>query len=346
MIDLDVPVVQAPMAGGPSTPSLAAAVSGVGGLGFLAAGYKTPEAVLADIAATRELTPRPFGVNVFAPSGRPADRDVVARYADRLHDQAAALGVALGNPDFDQDHYQEKVQLLAHEKVAVVSFTFGCPTPSMVQRLQQSGTSVWVTVTDPQEAEQAAATGADALVVQGVEAGGHRGSFVDSDQHEDFGLLALLSLVGARVDLPLIAAGGIATGPALAGVLVAGAAAAAIGTAFLRCPEAGTTAAHRDAVPQLRRTGLTRAFSGRLARGLVNTFQTEHSAAAPIAYPEVHHLTTPLRAHARETGNTEQMNLWAGQAHELARTVPAGQLTIELARDAAIALDQAAQRLR
>jgi nitronate monooxygenase len=215
----------------------------------------------------------------------------------------------------------------------------------VVQRLQQAGTSVWVTVTDPQEALQAADAGVDALVVQGLEAGGHRGSFVDSESHEDYGILALLSLVSARVELPLIAAGGIATGPSLAGVLVAGAAAAALGTAFLRCPEAGTTAPHRDAVTQPRRSGLTRAFSGRLARGLVNTFQADHTAAAPIAYPEVHHLTTPLRAHAREHGDAEQVNLWAGQTHELARAVPAGQLAVELARDAAIALDRAVHRL-
>lgn len=345
MIDLDLPVVQAPMAGGPSTPSLAAAVSEVGGLGFLAAGYRTPGAVLDDLRATRALTPRPFGVNVFAPPGGAADRDTVTGYADRLRDQAAALGVTLGDPRHDEDHYQEKVQLLVQERVPVVSFTFGCPDPSVVQRLQQVGTAVWVTVTDPQEALQAAAAGADALVVQGVEAGGHRGSFVDSDSREDYGLLALLSLVSARVDLPMVAAGGIATGPALAGALAAGATAAAIGTAFLRCPEAGTTAAHRDAVTRPLRSGLTRAFSGRLARGLVNTFQAEHTAAAPLAYPELHHLTTPLRAHAREHGDAELMNLWAGQAHELTRAVPAGQLVVELARDAAVALDRAAHRL-
>lgn len=345
VVNLDLPVVQAPMAGGPSTPALAAAVSDAGGLGFLAAGYKTPEVVLADITATRDLTRRPFGVNLFAPPSGPADRDVVRRYADRLRDQAAALGVVLGAPRFDDDHYQQKVELLRQQRLSVVSFTFGCPAPSTVQQLQQVGTSVWVTVTDPQEAEQAATAGADALVVQGVEAGGHRGSFVDSDSHEDYGVLALLSLVSARVGLPLVAAGGIATGPTLAGVLAAGATAAALGTAFLRCPEAGTTAPHRDAVTQPQRTGLTRAFSGRLARGLVNTFQAEHTAAAPIAYPELHHLTTPLRARARENGDPEQMNLWAGQAHELAKVVPAGQLVAELVRDAAAALDQATRRL-
>ena len=345
MIDLDLPVVQAPMAGGPSTPSLAAAVSGAGGLGFLAAGYKTPEAVLADITATRELTQQPFGVNVFAPSGGPADRDTVDRYADRLRDQAAALGVALGDPRFDDDHYQQKVQLLVQQRCAVVSFTFGCPDPSVVQRLQQVGTSVWVTVTDPDEAVQAAAAGADALVVQGIEAGGHRGSFVDSDSHEDYGLLALLSLVSAQVDLPLIAAGGIATGPALAGVLAAGASAAAIGTAFLRCPEAGTTASHRNAVAQPRRTGLTRAFSSRLARGLVNTFQADHTAAAPIAYPELHHLTTPLRAQARKNGDAEQHNLGRVRRTEPPETYPPGSSQPSLTEDAGAALHRAAHQL-
>ncbi len=187
------------------------------------------------------------------------------RYTAAYVTKRRLLGGA-GRPRFDEDHYQQKVELLV-QGVAVVSFTFGC------SRLGRR----WVTVTDPQEAVQAAAAGADSLVVQGVEAGGHRGSFADSDSHEDYGILAL---VGARVDLPLMAAGGIATGSALAGVLAAGAVAASIGTVFLRCPEAGTTAAHRYAVAQPRRTGLTRAFSGRLARGMVNAFQADHTAAA------------------------------------------------------------------
>ena len=334
------------MAGGPSTPALAAAVSSAGGLGFLAAGYKSPAAVRSEIASTRALTQQPFGVNVFAPSGGPADDDAVNRYADRLRDQAAALGVPLGIPQFDDDHYEEKVDLLEQERPSVVSFTFGCPTGGVVRRLQRVGISVWVTVTDPQEAARAVDAGADALVVQGVEAGGHRGSFVDADSHENYGVLVLLSLVGAQTDLPLIAAGGIATGSALAAVLAGGAMAASIGTAFLRCPEAGTNQPHRDALSQPRPTGLTRAFSGRLARGLLNTFQADHSAAAPIAYPELHHLTAPLRAQARRSGDVEQINLWAGQAHLLARAVPAAQLVSELARDATTALNRASGHLR
>jgi nitronate monooxygenase len=345
MEGLTVPIVQAPMAGGPSTPQLAAAVSGAGGLGFLGAGYKAPETVRADIAATRALTDRPFGVNVFAPSGSPADSAGVRCYAQRLEDEARRRGVSLGDPRFDDDRYEDKLALLEHERPAVVSFTFGCPAPAVVQGLHTAGAAVWVTVTDASEAAEAVASGADGLVVQGVEAGGHRGSFVDRDEHEDFGLLALLAVVRARVDVPLIAAGGIATGRSVAGVLAAGAVAAAVGTAFMRCPEAGTSTPHRAALASPRPTGLTRAFSGRLARGIVNRWQAEHTAAAPIAYPELHHLTAPLRAHAREANDADLINLWAGQAHELAREIPAASLVVQLARDAAAALDEARSRL-
>ncbi len=345
MIEPGVPIVQAPMAGGPSTPELAAAVSNAGGLGFLAAGYKTPEAVATDIEATRALTSRPFGVNVFAPSGSPADPETVRRYAQRLTVWSQRCGVTLGEPRFDDDWYEAKLALLERARPAVVSFTFGCPSPAVVSRLLRSGTTVWVTVTDAHEASEAVDAGADGLVVQGIEAGGHRGSFVDRDENEHFGLLALLALVGARVNVPLIATGGIATGATVAGVLAAGATAAAIGTAFLRCPEAGTSTVHRGELGRSRPTGLTRAFTGRLARGMVNHMQADLSPDAPIAYPEVHHLTSPLRASARQTNDAESLNLWAGQAHELTRAIPAAHLVAELARDARAALDSARARM-
>ncbi|MBA2638018.1 MAG: nitronate monooxygenase [Solirubrobacterales bacterium] len=339
---LRVPIVQAPMAGGPSTPTLAAAVTEAGGLGFIAAGYRSPQAMAGDIAETRSATGRPFGVNLFAPGEGPADAGVVSRYVERLASEAASAGVELGAPIFNDDDYESKLKRLLDEPVAVVSFTFGCPETSAVHGLQSVGSSVWVTVTSAQEAEQAAAVGADALVVQGVEAGGHRGSFVDHDGRVDYGLLALLQLVRDAVDLPLVGTGGIATGAAIAAVLAAGAAAAQLGSAFMLCPEAGTSTAHRHALSSDRPTGLTRAFSGRLARGIVNRWQEAYSDAAPIAYPEIHYVTAPLRARARQAGDLDVINLWAGEAHALAREAPAAEVVAMLERDAR----DAAERLR
>jgi nitronate monooxygenase len=342
---LEVPIVQAPMAGGPSTPDLAAAVCGAGALGFVAGGYRTPEALADDLARTRALTDRPFGVNLFAPSGAPADPGVVRRYADALRPIADRAGVDLGEPRFDDDGFDPKLALLLDEPPAVVSFTFGCPPAETIERVRATGAAVWITVTDPAEAEEAVAAGADGLVVQGVEAGGHRGSFSDREDRVDYGLLALLALVRARVHVPLVATGGIATGRGVAAVLAGGAAAAQVGTAFMRCPEAGTSAPHREALATSRPTGLTRAFSGRLARGIVNRLQAEHTATAPLAYPEVHHVTAPLRAHGRKAGDAEVINLWAGQAHELAEERPAAEVVARLATRAREALAQGVERL-
>jgi nitronate monooxygenase len=341
---LRIPIVQAPLAGGPSTPELTAAVVEAGAFGFLAAGYKTPDALRDEIRATRALTAAPFGVNVFVP-GRRAEPAAYASYVDGLRDEAARHDVALGAPRFEDDAWDAKLQLLEGDPVAAVSFTFGCPPADVVARLRAAGSSVWVTVTDPDEARRAAEAGADALVVQGVEAGGHRGSFVDADDAGDYGLLALLQILGARTDVPLVASGGIASGAAVAAVLCAGARAAQIGTAFMRCPEAGTAAAHRDALATPAPTRLTRAFSGRNARGIVNRFLREHSADAPVAYPEVHHATAPLRAAGRKAGDADVINLWAGQAHELARELPAGELVAALAAEAAQLLEAAARAL-
>ena len=326
---LVVPIVQAPMAGGPSTPELAAAVANAGGLGFLAAGYKTPDAFATDLAALRALADGPVGVNLFAPSGAPADPAVVAAYAERLAPEAARAGVELGAPRFDDDAFDAKLAVLADQPVDVVSFTFAVPPPQAVAAVRAGGAAVWVTVTHPDEARLAVAAGADALVVQGAEAGGHRGSFDDGPA--DIGLLALLALVRAAVDVPLVASGGIATGAGVAAALAAGAAAAQAGTAFMLTPEAGTAPAQREAIAAPGRTALTRAFSGRLARGIENRLLREHSAAAPRAYPEIHHVTTPLRAHGRATGDADLINLWAGQAHELARAIPAAEVVRALA---------------
>lgn len=346
MLDqLDVPIVQAPMAGGPSTPELAAAVAGAGGMGFVAGGYRTPDALRDDVARTRALTGGPLGINLFAPSGAPADPDAVRRYADRLRAEAERAGVTLGEPRFDDDAFAAKLDVALEAPVEVVSFTFGCPPAETLERVRRAGKAAWVTVTDADEAVQADGAGADALVVQGAEAGGHRGAFADRDDRVDVGLLALLQVVAARVDRPLVATGGIATGRGVAAVLAAGAAAAQVGTAFMRCPEAGTSAPHREALRSSRPTGLTRAFSGRLARGIVNRLQAEHSAAAPIAYPEINHVTSPLRAHARKAGDEGAINLWAGEAHELAEERPAAEVVARLASEARAALAAAHERI-
>jgi nitronate monooxygenase len=338
---LDSPIVLAPMAGGPTTPDLVAAVSEAGGFGFLAGGYLEASALAAAIAALRERSARPFGVNLFLPGER---RDAgVAEYRDRL----VAAGLQPGEPVWDDDGYPDKLALLLADPVPVVSFTFGCPEPDAVSRLHAVGTEVLATVTNPDEARQAAAAGVDGLVVQGMEAGAHRGVFADDPADpaggQQYGLLALLRLVAAAVDMPLVATGGIVDGSGVAAALAAGAVAAQLGTAFLACPEAGTKPAHRAALddPGRPATAITRAFTGRPARGIRNPFLDEHTAAAPAAYPQVHHMTRPIRAH----GDPATMNLWAGQAYPLVRPMPAAELVVTLLAEAREAATLAAGRL-
>ncbi|MFI0355206.1 NAD(P)H-dependent flavin oxidoreductase [Actinomadura sp. 9N407] len=329
---LDRPIVQAPMAGGGSTPALAAAVSGAGGLGFLAAGYKSAEAMREEIAATRALTSRPFGMNVFMPSSDPVDEAAVAAYRERLVPEGERLGVAPGTPGGDRtDGYAAKIESLVAEAPAVVSFTFGCPEAEVVRALRDRGTYVIVTVTTPDEALIAVESGADALCVQGAEAGGHQGSFTNA-VGPPIELRPLLAAVHSVTGLPLIAAGGLGTREHVAEALALGAVAAQLGTAFLRSPESGTSAVHRAALTDRRstRTALTRAFSGRPARGLVNGFMTRYEEFAPAVYPEVHYVTSPLRKAAAAQGDPEGVNLWAGTSYRLASDAPAAEIVAAL----------------
>jgi nitronate monooxygenase len=339
------PIIQAPLAGGPSTPELAAAVSSAGGLGFVAAGYLAPAALREQVERARELTSAPLGVNVFYLAEAPVDMERVAAYVKRLQGDRAAAEIELGEPRFEDDWFAEKLELVIELGIPIVSFTFGCPPPSVFDRLHDAGAAAWATVTDLSEAEQAERAGADVLVAQGVEAGGHRGTFSDVSGIGELSTLALLQLLRRRTMLPLVAAGGIGDGTAVAAVLAAGAHAAQLGTAFMLTPEAGTAAAHRDALRAEAPTALTRAFTGRRARGIVNRFMTEHEAAVPAAYPHIHHVTSPLRRAARERGDAESINLWAGQTHELAQERPAGELVAQLAEEARQALEAAQKRL-
>ncbi len=337
------PIVQAPLAGGPSTPELAAAVSAAGGLGFLAAGYKDATALAADIERLRTLAGDPFGVNLFWLAETPVDAVAVARYTRGLGAETTRYGAEAGDPHFDDDDAHGKLDLLIEKGVAIVSFTFGCPPGPVVDRLHGAGASAWVTVTTPDEAASAEAAGADALVVQGAEAGGHRGSFVD-DAASDLGLIPLLRLVRRVSSLPMVGSGGIADGAGIAAVLAAGAVAAQIGTAFLRTPEAATSAPHRAALSAPGRTAVTRAFTGRRARGIVNRFLLEHDAEAPAAYPHIHHATAPIRAAARIQGDGGGLNLWAGEAFQLAEEAPAGDLVARWGAEARAALTAALDR--
>ncbi|AOT58798.1 MULTISPECIES: nitronate monooxygenase [Streptomyces] len=325
------PIVQAPMAGGASCPELVAAVSEAGGLGFLAAGYKTADGMYQEVQRVRGLTARPFGVNLFMPQPGQADAAAVDLYRQQLAGEATWYDTPLGDPDRGRDDgYDAKLAILLDDPVPVVSFTFGCPAPETVAALARAGTRTVVTVTSADEARAAQRAGADAVCVQGVEAGGHQGTHRDDPEAGTCGtgLLTLITRIREAVRLPMLAAGGLMRGAQIAAVLAAGAEAAQLGTAFLVCPESGADPLHKRAVtdPLFTHTELTRAFSGRPARGLVNRFVREHGPYAPAAYPEVHHLTSGLRKAAARAQDPQGMALWAGQGHRLARELPAGQL--------------------
>lgn len=308
------PVIVAPMAGGPSTPALAAAGSNAGGLGFVAAGYLSADALAERIKMTRELTTEPIGVNLFVPQPSAGSPDEIAAYARALAGEAERYGVALGEPRFDDDAWASKLDVVTDLRPEVVSFTFGLPDEDEIARLRQAGITTIATVTSYDEAEQAEARGVDALAVQGPDAGGHRGTYDPAAAPNTQSLAELLDDVVAAMDMPVIAAGGLVTADDVAGVLSAGAVAAQLGTAFLLAEEAGSSDVHRAALknPEFTETVVTRAFSGRYARGLRNRFVTDHEAQAPLGYPEIHYLTSPVRKASVAAGDPHATNVWAG----------------------------------
>lgn len=319
------PIVVAPMAGGASTPELVAAAGAAGAVGFLAAGYRTVDQVAEQVACVRELGAADFGVNLFVPDDAPVDLAAAREYRTVLAPVAGHLGVELPEPRADDDAYDAKVAALEADPVPVVSFAFGCPSAEVVDRLHAAGTATLATVTSGAEARLALAVGVGGLVVQGPDAGGHRGCFDPLADPPARPLDELLDEVravaeetvqagdGARV--ALVAAGGLGT-PARVRAALARADAVQLGTAFLDADEAGTHAVHRAALrdPRYTETALTRAFSGRWARGLRNDFIERFGPVAPAAYPAVNQLTGPLRAAAARAGDAEALSLWAGTA--------------------------------
>lgn len=316
------PVVVAPMAGGPSTPELAAAGSNAGGLGFLAAGYLTADALAERLTAARGLTTEPLGVNLFAPQPSAGTPEQIQAYAAQLTDEAQRYGVALGDPRYDDDAWAAKLDVVLDLRPQVVSFTFGLPSEPEITRLRGVGISTVGTVTTVDEARLAVSRGVDALAVQGPGAGGHRGTFDPAAAPATQPLRALLTAVLAAADVPVVAAGGLISADDVAGVLGAGAVAAQLGTAFLLADESGSSPVHRAALqsPQFTETVVTRAFSGRYARGLRNRFIEEHDAQAPLGYPEIHYLTSPVRKASAAAGDPQATNVWAGTGWRQAGT--------------------------
>lgn len=334
--DLEIPLVGAPMAGGPSTPQLAAAVSNAGGLGMLAAGYLNADQLAEQVQQTRELTDGPFGVNLFCPA-EPNDNPVNAKAL--LQDYRLALaplgkqyGLDLLNYELVlPDHFCSLLDWLLANPVPVVTFTFGCPSAEDIAQLQAVGTCVGITVTNPQDAALAAQPGANFLCVQGPNAGGHQSTFRVQDEVNQLPLSQLVPDVQAVTNLPLIAGGGVGSNQDVQSILALGVEAVQVGTLLLLSDEAGTSQAHRDALQSgIAETQLTRAFTGRPARAIVNDFVTEFDALAPAVYPQMHYLTAPLRAKAKDAGAWQHVNAWAGTGFSQAQTKPAAEIISDL----------------
>ncbi|WP_346846155.1 nitronate monooxygenase [uncultured Rothia sp.] len=316
---LALPVVGAPMAGGPTTPELVAAVSNAGGLGMLAAGYYSPEQIEADVLAVRALTDKPFGVNLFSPTEpdeNPEDAEaLLQQYREALAPVGEQFGLDLLNYELDiPDYYQANVDWLVENPVPVVTFTFGCPTIETIKRLQNVGTFVGVTVTKVADAEFSVSRGVDFLAVQGPEAGGHQSTFRVQDSVNELALDELVPAIQQVCELPLVVGGGVGNSNDVARLLRLGAVAVQIGTLLLLCEEAGTNEAYRKALqnPAYSETRITRAFTGRPARALVNDFVDRFDNIAPAIYPHPHYLTAPLRASAKKAEYESLINLWSG----------------------------------
>jgi nitronate monooxygenase len=328
------PVLAAPMAGGPSTAQFVAEAGRVGSLGFVAAGYKDTETIAEQISLVRESSV-PFGVNLFAPNPVPISSDDYRAYANRLQHEADRYGIDLASIGLreDDDQWHEKLALLLAEPVPVVSFTFGIPSSTVVASLRKAGTLTVQTVTSEAEARLAAEAGVDLLAVQASAAGGHSGTVTPETMPSATPLPELVRRVASVVSIPIIGAGGIGAAADVAAVLRAGALAVAVGTLLLRADESGASATHKAALasPAFRSTIVTRAFTGRPARALRNSFTDNHTTHAPNGYPAVHHLTSPLRKAAGAAGDPERLHLWAGTGFAAAKAEPMERILAGLA---------------
>lgn len=343
------PIVQAPMAGGGDTPALAAAVSAAGGIGFVGAQYLTPAQIADAAREVRSRTDRPFGINLFAPLPAPGGDLPIADAVARVAPYCAELGLPPpAPPALPATAFEDQLAAILDSGAAAFSFTFGVIPPDAIRSIKARGLFLMGTATTVEEAVALEAAGVDAVVAQGGEAGGHRGTFAVDFQQGQVGTMALVPQVADAVSVPVVASGGIMDGRGIAAALALGAGAVQLGTAFLTCDEAGPPEAYKRAILEARedQTRVTRAFSGRPARGIVNRFMSEVEAPGAaddiLPFPLQNVLTQPLRAAARKAGRAEYLSLWAGQGVRLARRLPAAELVARLAAETDAALARAA----
>ncbi|KYF99077.1 hypothetical protein BE20_32855 [Sorangium cellulosum] len=331
------PIVQAPMAGGITTPELVAEVSRAGALGSVGAAYMTPQAIEAICADIRARTSAPFAVNLFAPQApKPSSPEVVAETAPVLDALRAELGLPSETaPPHVQGRFEAQLDAVLRCRPAVFSFTFGLLAPEHLRALRAASIVVIGTATTVDEAVLLEEAGVDAISAQGAEAGAHRGTFHGSFEDGLVGTMALVPQVAAHVRVPVLAAGGIMDGRGIAAARALGAAGAQLGTAFLGCPEAGISPAYRAALRSdaALRTVVTRAFTGRPGRAIRNRFTEALEGRRTPPFPEQHWRTLDLRAAAAKQGRADLMLLWAGQGAPLVRPMPARELVETLMRE-------------
>ncbi|MGY3040519.1 nitronate monooxygenase [Rhodanobacter sp. TND4EL1] len=334
-LGIEHPLIQAPMAAS-TTPALVAAVSNAGALGSLGAGYLEPQAILDQAAQIRALGDRPHAIGLFVlPDEFDADMTAVAKARDQLDALMAREGLDVRTrlPTRWAPRFSDQFAALCEARPAVASFAFGVISPAHMHQLHQRGIYVIGTATSVAEARAWADAGADAVSMQGAEAGGHRGTFLHEAEDAMIGLFALLPLTVRAVDIPVIAAGGIMDGRGMLAAEVLGAAASQLGTAFLTCPESAAANAWKQDLPQVEAHQVTTilGFSGRAARGRRNRFvEAMPQATQGLPYPILNALTAPLRRAAAEAGRGDLLSEWCGQAAGLVRPQPAAELVARL----------------
>jgi len=324
------PILLAPMAGAGGTPELAAAVSNAGGLGAWGGAYAKPDEIAATIRRMRQLTPRPFNINLFAGGyeTRKIDPQPMLEIVSEVHARLGLPPPVL--PPVPADPFDAQLEAVLEERPPVFSFTFGMPSPAQIAVLKKRGSAVIGTATTAHEARQLEQAGVDAIAAQGAEAGAHRGSFAAPFEDSMVPLAALVREICASVAVPVIASGGIMDGRDAATAMALGAAAVQLGTAFLPCPESGAAPAYKRALLEAKTdtTVITRAFSGRPARGLTNAFIAKVAGKEDSILPfrQQNDLTRPMRNAAGQQGIADFISLWAGQGVARSRALPAADL--------------------